>query len=120
MPRLLTERMDTPAAARTAPWPAAPRRANCQTAPATAGPGAEGAGRFAGRGAAQVINEFPDLDLAVRALVAVGPSWPAVQHAGQDRFAEAMREALSPLYAEGLGVRIVSEFGWVIGTVPSA
>jgi hypothetical protein len=31
-----------------------------------------------------------------------------------------MREALSPLHAEGLGVRIVSEFGWVIGTVPTA
>ena len=29
-------------------------------------------------------------------------------------------QALSPLYAEGLGVRIVSEFGWVIGQVPAA
>jgi hypothetical protein len=73
---------------------------------------------FAGRGAAQVINEFPDL--AVRALAAAGPSWPALKHGGQDRFAEAMPETLSPLYAEGLGVRIVSELGWVIGTVPSA
>jgi hypothetical protein len=75
---------------------------------------------FAGRGAAEVINEFPDLDLAVRVVAAAGPSWPALKHAGQDRFAEAMREALSPLYIEGLGVRIVSEFGWVIGTVPRA
>ena len=75
---------------------------------------------FTGRGTAQVINEFPDLDLALRALAAAGPSWPALHRVGQDRFAEAMREALSPLYAEGLGVRIVSEFGWVIGTVPTA
>jgi hypothetical protein len=75
---------------------------------------------FAGRGTAQAISEFPDLDLAVRALAAAGPSWPALKHAGHDRFAEAMREALSPLYTEGLGVRIVSEFGWVIGTVPGA
>jgi SAM-dependent methyltransferase len=75
---------------------------------------------FAGRGTAQVINEFPDLDLAVRALAAAGPSWPALQHVGQDRFAEATREALRPLYTDGLGVRIVSEFGWIIGTVPSA
>ncbi len=74
---------------------------------------------FAARGAAQVINEFPDLDLAVRGLAAAGPSWPALQHAGPDRFAEAMREALRPQYAEGLGVRIVSEFGWIIGTVPA-
>jgi SAM-dependent methyltransferase len=80
-----------------------------------------GAGlEFAGRGAAQVINEFPDLDLAVRALAAAGPSWPALKHVGQDRFAEAMREALRPLYTEGLGVRIVSELGWITGTVPSA
>jgi hypothetical protein len=43
-----------------------------------------------------------------------------LQHAGPDRFAQAMREALRPLYVEGLGVRIVSEFGWIIGTVPSA
>jgi hypothetical protein len=38
---------------------------------------------------------------------------------GQDRFAEAMREALRPLCADGLGMRIVSEFGWIIGQVPS-
>jgi hypothetical protein len=31
-----------------------------------------------------------------------------------------MREVLRPLHTEGLGVRIVSEFGWIIGTVPSA
>jgi hypothetical protein len=30
-----------------------------------------------------------------------------------------MLEALRPLYVEGLGVRIVSEFGWIIGKVPA-
>jgi SAM-dependent methyltransferase len=74
---------------------------------------------FAGRGTAQVINEWPDLDLAVRALAAAGPSWPALQHAGYDQFTAALREALRPLYVEGLGVRTVSEFGWITGTVPS-
>ena len=74
--------------------------------------------QFISRGAAQVINELPDLGLAVRALAAAGPSWPALHHAGPDRFAEVMREALRPLHGEGLGVRIVSEFGWVIGKVP--
>jgi hypothetical protein len=29
-----------------------------------------------------------------------------------------VREALRPLYVEGQGVRIVSEFGWITGTVP--
>lgn len=73
---------------------------------------------FVDRGAAQVILELPDLDLTVRALAAAGPSWPALQHAGYDRFADAMRAAMSPLYIEGTGVRIISEFGWVIGQVP--
>ena len=68
---------------------------------------------------AQVVNELPDLDLTVRALAAAGPSWPAIQNVGHDRFAEALRQALRPLYVEGIGVRIVSEFGWIIGKVPT-
>ena len=75
---------------------------------------------FAGRGTAEAILELPDLDLAVRGLAAAGPSWPALQHVGYDRFAQAVREALRPLYDEGRGVRIVSEFGWIIGKVPAA
>jgi SAM-dependent methyltransferase len=75
---------------------------------------------FVDRGATRVVNEWPDLDLAVRALAAAGPSWPALQAAGYDRFAEALREAIRPLWTEGLGVRIVSEFGWVMGRVPDA
>jgi SAM-dependent methyltransferase len=73
---------------------------------------------FVDRGTAQVINEWPDLDLAVRALAAAGPSWPALQAVGYDRFAETIRAAIRPLCIEGLGIRIVSEFGWIIGRVP--
>ena len=54
----------------------------------------------------------------MRALASAGPSWPALQEAGRERFADAVREAIRPLYTEGLGVRIISEFGWVIGRVP--
>jgi SAM-dependent methyltransferase len=75
---------------------------------------------FADRGTAKVVNEWPDLDVAVRAMAAAGPSWPALQRAGYDRFADAMREAIRPLFSEGLGVRIVSEFGWIIGRVPGS
>jgi hypothetical protein len=71
------------------------------------------------RGTADVVNELPDLDLAVRALAAAGPSWPAIQNVGYDRFADAVRQTLIPLYVEGIGVRIVSEFGWIIGKVPA-
>lgn len=71
------------------------------------------------RGTAQVINELPDLELTIRALAAGGPAWPAIQHVGYDTFAEAMRQALRPLYVEGIGIRIVSEFGWIIAKVPA-
>jgi SAM-dependent methyltransferase len=73
---------------------------------------------FGSRGSVQVVIELPDLELTIRALAAAGPSWPAIQNAGYDRFAEALRERLRPLYAEGIGVRIISEFGWIIGRVP--
>jgi len=73
---------------------------------------------FVGRGTAQAINEFPDLDLIIRGLAAGGPSWPAIQNVGYDKFAEAMRQAMRPLYVDGIGVRIVSEFGWITGRVP--
>jgi SAM-dependent methyltransferase len=74
---------------------------------------------FADRGTAQVVSELPDLDLTVRALAAAGPSWPAIQHVGYDQFAETLRQAMRPLDVEGIGVRIVSEFGWIIGKVPA-
>jgi hypothetical protein len=38
--------------------------------------------------------------------------------AGYDRFAGRVSEAIRPFYTEGLGVRIVSEFGWILGRVP--
>ena len=73
---------------------------------------------FVDRGTAQVVNEWPDVDLAARALASAGPSWPALQQAGYDRFVSAVREAIRPLYTAGLGVRIISEFGWIMGRVP--
>jgi SAM-dependent methyltransferase len=75
---------------------------------------------FVDRGTAQVVNEWPDPDLAARGLASAGPSWPALQSVGYDRFAEAIREVIRPLCTEGLGVRIVSEFGWIMGRVRGA
>lgn len=75
---------------------------------------------FVAKGRAEAISEFPDLDVTVRALAAAGPSWPALQHAGADRFNEVMREAFRPLHTDGLGVRVVSEFGWIAGQAPAA
>jgi hypothetical protein len=65
------------------------------------------------RGAVEVVDEWPDVETAVRGLAAAGPSIPAVESVGYDAFCEALTDALSPLLDPYLGVRVVSEFGWV-------
>lgn len=70
------------------------------------------------RGTVTVWAEWPDLDIAVRALAAAGPSQPAIANRGRDEFAAALREALSPFEDEDLGIRLANEFGYVTGTRP--
>lgn len=65
------------------------------------------------RGVVTVVNEWPDTDTAVRALAAAGPAVPAIAAVGYDRFCEALREVIAPLYDDHVGIRISSEFGWV-------
>jgi SAM-dependent methyltransferase len=75
---------------------------------------------FLERGVVEVVNEFPDLDIAARALAAAGPSWPALQAVGESRFVTELKEALRNLSADGVGVRIRSELGWATARVPDA
>lgn len=70
------------------------------------------------RGKSTVVNEWPDMEIAVRALTAAGPSVPAIEAAGLDRFTAELSQALAPLEGEH-GVRITSEFGWLVGRVGS-
>lgn len=65
------------------------------------------------RGTVTVVNEWPDVDTAVRALAAAGPSVPAINAVGRDAFLESLREVVAPLHVAGLGVRVASELGWV-------
>ena len=65
------------------------------------------------RGTVNVVNEWPDVSTAVRALAAAGPSVPAIKAVGYDEFCATLTEVVDPLYEDGLGVRITSEFGWV-------
>jgi len=65
------------------------------------------------RGTVHVVNEWPDVPTAVRALAAAGVSIPAIEAVGYGEFSEALVEVVSPLHVDGLGVRITSEFGWV-------
>jgi len=65
------------------------------------------------RGTIDVVNEWPDVSTAVRALASAGPSVPAIEAVGYDEFCGALTEVVEPLYVDGLGVRVTSEFGWV-------
>jgi SAM-dependent methyltransferase len=85
--------------------------------PGTAERMLEGAGlRVDSRGVVTVWAEWPDLDLAVRALTAAGPSWPAVEHAGARKFGDELRKALAPFEVSGVGIRLPNEFGYITGT----
>lgn len=64
-------------------------------------------------GTVDLVNEWPDVPTAVRALAAAGPSLPAIEAVGYEEFCGALAEILGPLYVDGLGVRVTSEYGWV-------
>ena len=65
------------------------------------------------KGTVDVHNEWPDVDTAVRALAASGPSVPAIEALGYDGYCDRLRKAITPLSDPKLGLRITSELGWV-------
>ena len=65
------------------------------------------------KGTVEVINEWPDVETAVRGLAAAGPSIPAIESVGYDAFCELLRDLVTPLHHPATGVRISSELGWV-------
>jgi SAM-dependent methyltransferase len=66
------------------------------------------------RGTVTVHNEWPTIDIAVRALAAAGPSAPAIRAVGLLGFTDALREVIEPMNVPGIGVRITSELGWIV------
>jgi SAM-dependent methyltransferase len=62
--------------------------------------------------------EFPDVDLAARALAATGPAHLAIKNLGEAAFMASAREAAAGLYVEGVGVRAEVEVQFLIGVVP--
>lgn len=67
------------------------------------------------QGTVEVVNEWPDVDTAVRALAAAGPAIPAIESVGYDTFCGVLRDIVTPLHDPHTGVRISSELGWVTG-----
>jgi SAM-dependent methyltransferase len=70
--------------------------------------------RLRERGTVSVVNEWPDTDIAVRALAAAGPAMPAIEAVGREAFCDALREVVEPMHVPGVGVRLTSELGWII------
>jgi SAM-dependent methyltransferase len=69
--------------------------------------------RIVDRGTINVVNEWPDVPTAVRALAAAGPAVPAIEAVGYDIFCDALTAVIVDLHDPVLGVRIASEFGWL-------
>jgi len=65
------------------------------------------------RGTITVVNEWPDVEIAVRALISAGPSVPAIRAVGLDHFRDALRSVIEPMHVPGVGIRIASELGWI-------
>jgi ubiquinone/menaquinone biosynthesis C-methylase UbiE len=65
------------------------------------------------RGTVTVVNEWPDIGIAVRSLVAAGPSVPAIRAVGLDAFCDALRSVIEPMHVPGVGIRITSKFDWI-------
>ncbi len=67
------------------------------------------------QGTVEVVNEWPDVDTAVRALAAAGPSVPAIESVGYDRFCGALHDVVAQMFDRGerSGIRVSSELGWV-------
>jgi SAM-dependent methyltransferase len=61
--------------------------------------------------------EFPDIDLAARALASSGPGYLAIQHLGEEPFMASARAAAASLYMDGIGVRAEVEVQFLVGTV---
>jgi SAM-dependent methyltransferase len=65
------------------------------------------------------ISEFPDPELAWRAVAAIGPAWPSIEHSGEAAVKAEVLSALAPFSSPDTGVRLVSELAYVIARAVS-
>jgi hypothetical protein len=67
------------------------------------------------RGVVWCTSEWPDEQIAARGMASPGFSWPALEHVAEERLRAAMAEAVAPFKLPGVGVRLTSEFNYLIG-----
>jgi SAM-dependent methyltransferase len=66
------------------------------------------------RGTVESVSEWPDSELAWRAIAAIGPAAPSIKHSGEAAVKAEVLAALEPFTSPGTGVRLMSELGYVI------
>ena len=66
------------------------------------------------RGTIESISEWPDPEVAWRAIAAMGPAWPSIEHCGEAEVKAEVLAALAPFTSADTGVRLLSELGYVI------
>lgn len=65
------------------------------------------------QGAVDVINEWPDVETAVRAMASAGAAVPAIESIGYDGFCDVLRGIYAPRHEPHLGLRLCSELAWI-------
>ena len=68
------------------------------------------------RGVTKCAQEFPDVDVAVRAYSALGPAYTAINRVGEERWSSRLKELFQPYVAASGVVRLVNEWGWVVAS----
>jgi SAM-dependent methyltransferase len=66
------------------------------------------------RGTVESTSDWPDFELAWRAIAAIGPAWPSIEHSGEAAVKAEVLAALTPFSSADTGVRLISELGYVI------
>ncbi len=66
------------------------------------------------RGMVESLSEWPDPELAWRAIAASGPAWPSIEHNGEAAVKAKVLAALAPFTSADTGVRLASELAYVI------
>jgi SAM-dependent methyltransferase len=66
------------------------------------------------RGTVESISEWPDPEVAWRAIAAIGPAWTSIEHSGEAAVKAEVLAALEPFSSADTGVRLLSELAYVI------
>jgi ubiquinone/menaquinone biosynthesis C-methylase UbiE len=66
------------------------------------------------RGTVESVSEWPDTELAWRAIAAIGPAWSSIEYSGEAAVKAEVLSALAPFSTADAGVRLMSELAYVI------